>query len=102
VEYKGYDYTELYPALGIGTDDTSTNMQQARAKMSDLFANSMMDREGGKEALSAFAIELRRYLTVLAEVDPGFAGPLWKGLVAIEDDESLIQYFLPLMTKAWS
>jgi hypothetical protein len=100
--YNGYDYTELLVELGFmpeGEDEEKfTAVEDFIRYMEDHYDYSEADYdEDGKLAI----LEMREFLTALAGQEHTCVSPLWKGLLAIEDDWTFVKYFVKLIRDMW-
>lgn len=93
MRFKGHDYTELIEYFNLRRcDDDDREAQWLQA-----FLNANQEKD---EVVAA----CREYVDSLAEQCEKYcySGPLWRGLLAVEDDITFIQYFSHLVSMAWS
>ena len=91
MKYKGYDYTELFPVLGLSAeyDDTETELDEFKAAL--------------KRVDQARVIgNIREYTAAMVDADHGYWSPIWQGLVDCEDDFTFMQAFYALAEHAWT
>lgn len=93
MSFKGYDYTELFPFLGLGEfDDADVEIEAFRAELKKLIFNH-----------DPVVIPLiREYVVAMVEADPGYWGPIWRGLSDCEDDFTFMQACYALAEHMWT
>ena len=91
MKYKGYDYTELFPVLGLSTeyDDMETELDEFK---------ECLKRVNRPHVIR----NIREYTAAMVDADPGYWGPIWQGLVDCEDDFTFMQAFYALAEHAWT
>lgn len=121
--YKGWDWTELCEALNVPTyridmgdgcgdlkafdkylqgDSSYSEWYYLQQYLLTVCGQSHSHWDGKDFVLRRTAFEVREYLKILADEDPGFCPPMWRGMAQIEDDWSLLQMFAQVCGSAWS
>lgn len=95
-KFDGFDYRELAKAWGIPVDklDDEKNLTLLQAHIR---GKGLLEPHPNSQVPK----DMRDFLTVLAEIDDGHAAPLWRGLLAIENDLTFRQYYCLLLRGMW-
>lgn len=97
--FKGYDYMELAEALGLQLPHESYLINFSDAG----WLAGCLELVKLEEDTVPVAAVLRRFLRALVEFDKeAFANPVWLGLIAVEDDYTFMQLFIPLVGRMWN
>lgn len=98
MNWKGWGYEELSDAWNIKGE-----YNELPEKISKYMLESMSLDEDD-ELQKKTAKDLREFLLKLADNEEkiGYTAPLWRGLAAIEDDQTLLKYASELVEHMWS
>ena len=92
--YKGYDYTELFPVLGISdSPHHADDMEEFKEALSFLIYD---DDPGDK------VVHIRAYTFAMSGADPGYWGPIWRGMVLCQEDRTFLQACHALAEHMWT
>ena len=97
MSFKGYDYTELFPVLGLSStecDGLETEVDEFRGCLKRVLAKPVKYADVIKD--------IREYTAAMIDADPGYWGPIWRGLTECEDDFTFMQAFYALAEHAWT
>ena len=97
---KGWGYDELAERWGLPHEWKREGDDEKIAKRISEFMLKSLNSKNEKQ----IAKDLRKFLLKLADCEDrvGFYAPLWRGLVAIENDECLLKAASLLVRKMWS
>lgn len=96
MEFKGYDWTELAKCFGLFENEYEDELTLKKTK-DYLVTNHFSNTE-------YLAKEIRRFLFELYKnclQSKRYSTPVWKGLLNIEDDFTLIKYTIILLEYMW-
>ena len=97
-KYKGYDFTELFPVLGLDVEeDDDKEFQEA-------LLNIMSDMNEYHARHEELISEVREFVSALASDSHNwdYWWPLWDGLSKIEDDYTFMQACAALAPHLWT
>jgi len=97
--FRGHDYTELFPHLGITYDDDDYDGDIVALKEK---LNSMMGQVYANEDVSEEVFAIKVYLRAMAETGIDYWAPVWDGLVEVEDDGTFLQACYALADHMWT
>jgi hypothetical protein len=105
-KWRGRDWTEISEFLGIDINSEDADeviAAKTRKQLSELRHDAGEACTGGvfSEASKRKITEIRRFVEKLIEQEPGDA-PLWRGLLAIEDDVLFTEYVDRLLECMWT
>ena len=93
MNFKGYDYTELFPFLGLGEyRDVDTEMEEFKEALAKVM------REEDTMSVSL----IRDYVKAMSECGVCCWKPIWLGLLACEDDYTFMQAAYALAEHMWT
>jgi len=104
-KFKGWDWTELAEMWGLlpkhrSIDDVSEDdLLQA---IKDHVFNSWQYRAGKHCIDPQIKADMDNYLITLIETDPGFLGPVYRGLLQVENEHEYVRVYLVLLQMMWS
>lgn len=102
--FEGFDYGELAHFFGAVTYDEDGETYSAEGLQAWLRSDKAKSEHplsyGWKTGVIAACRAFVKALTPWTEKN-GYSSSLWKGLAAIEDDETFMQYFITLVPHAW-
>ncbi len=94
MSFRGHDYTELFPFLGLGKFDTQDEELAAfKAALAEL------DWQAGATVEISL---IRDYIEAMVACDVGSWGHIWNGLLACEDDYTFMQAVHALAEHMWT
>ena len=97
MEFEGFDWTELTIAFGLYNESDDNEIVLKKTK--DYLIESYLPK-----ANSVVADTIRAYLGALFDRCSkvgSYSTPLWRGLMQIEDDRTLIKYTVALLEYLW-
>jgi hypothetical protein len=96
--FKGWGAEELCEVWGIPVEPWETHKERLAVYMHE--AMSWDENDHTKKV----AADLREFLGVLADEEEhiGFYAPLWRGLIAIEHDSTMLKIAAKLVDHMWS
>lgn len=93
--YKGYDYTELFPVLGVECFDRELGEDMSVFK--EALARLIHDDDPGDKVA-----HIRAYVYAMSGSDPGYWGPIWRGMVLCQEDRTFVQACHSLAEHMWT
>jgi hypothetical protein len=98
-DYKGHDYTELFPVLGVewNDDDPDTDADVFRMGLVRL-----QQRSDEGEDISDELNHIRLYLRAMIACEVDCWGPVWDGLLELEDEFTFLQACISLADHMWT
>jgi len=95
LEYEGKDWTELSKQFGLFENDLEDEITLQKTK-DYLVSKHFSDTE-------SVSSEIRLFLRALCRNCDGnkYTTPIWKGLLNVEDDFTLIKYTIVLLEHMW-
>jgi len=97
MEFEGFDWTELTIAFGIYNESDENEIIIKKTK--DYLIENYLPTANGEVADT-----IRSYLGALFDRCSKvgrYSAPLWRGLIQIEDDRTLIKYTAVLLEHLW-
>ena len=101
---KGWDFEELADEWNLYLPDylddfTTPSTEDWMAMYLKFLFKIGIEKRSFKKAAS----DIRLHCKLIAEYDNMFPSmPIWEGYSKIESDETLIQYFIPVIGYAWT
>ena len=99
--FKGYSASEMLKPLGLTVVDF-----EDEDEIDDVLCTHFVSVGGEGRELDAkkAAQVLRGYLAALATCaeEDGYDGPVWRGLLAVEDDYTLLSFASMLVGRMWT
>ena len=96
--FKGHDYTELFPYLGITCDDDyDGDLVALKRKLT-----RMMGRVYGDHDVSEEVLAIKMYLKAMVDAGIDYWGPIWEGMIEVEDDYTFISACRSLADRMWT
>ena len=99
MDYKGHDYTELFPVLGIVEPQIDGWGQEEEI---EAFENALMDLFVDAGNNYRTISHVRAYVRAMAEADVGYWKPIWNGIADCEDDFTFLQVCHALAGHMWT
>lgn len=95
MDYKGYDYTELFDVLGIEPEEGRVFPDEM-----DLFKEALMGLKWDNDPV--VVDEIRQYVEKMSTEDNGHWGRIWEGVASCEDDFTFMQACYALAEHMWT
>jgi hypothetical protein len=96
MKLKGHDWTELGEYWLICKPSLSDKTAAQRIKQ------HLLDVCGTNTALKQTAKDVRTFLRALIKQENSYSTPVWKGLLAVKDDETLLKFTIELLECMWT
>lgn len=103
MKYKGWDYTELFPVLGIPESAADSDFAELwfRVALSEI-RSAMLHEDGSPDEHEHKMAEIRKFLQAMIDGEYDYWGPIWNGMLDCEDDETFLQACIALAGHMWT
>lgn len=105
---KGYDWSELSYMLGFGfvlvsPDGMEVSFEEDEGTLLAVTKERISQAAGDGENVDIeVVVACRKYLKALREQENGYWGPIWDGMLAVEDDYTFLVAVLALLAHMWN
>jgi hypothetical protein len=110
-EFKGWDWTELAPVMGMEEElkqledvpkDYMKSEKALAENMSAKIRSYMCPMDCTEEEKQEVIGHLRAFLKKVADVTPGYSRPFYKGILAVENDDTFLQIYAWNLICMWT